>query len=339
MKKEFIKWSKRTTLRPIPNITNSDSALSKFVWILSISLFTIMLGEKIASVVIEYFKYKVVTKLSLESNSNCKFPTVTFRIINWLNFEKYKEELGLIQDLEDSLRHISQRNSREDFHTARNDFISSYLRYKRFRHKNLTDMLEEEIVLNSIVSCRFNNQPCDRNDFTLIKSDSDGAYLQFNSGKMKTKNGSWNHQIPFKLSNHFGKYTGLELELFIGFKETEAPLARERGAILFLHEPNEIVTTDEHGIFLSANNHYNLNVVRKRYTLLTYPFNKCLKDNLNQQEDDFISSTLNQSLISFRVKNRVLIEKTLNLTGNYSQKYCFELCYQERLINMCDCYD
>jgi hypothetical protein len=268
------------------------------------------------SLVVEYFKFKIVTNLELELTANeyVAFPAVTFKVINWLNFNNYKHSIGIISDLNETIKTLSG-DLKEDFIVARNNFMASYQQYESLLQYD--HQLETEVVLNSIYSCRFNSQPCDVNDFIITKVDVDGAYLHFNAGK--TLNGS---HIPVKMTK-YGRKSGLELELFIDLPLNESPLAKERGVTLYIHKINETIMREDHGIFLSTNTHHNIGIDKKITKRLPEPFNFCA--------ENFVKPT--------NILNSYFYDMTINLTDSYSQKYCFDLCYQNAIIKNCDCYD
>jgi hypothetical protein len=140
---------------------------------------------------------------------------------------------------------------------------------------------------------------------------------------MKSLNGS---SIPIKRIEKYGKKTGLQLELFIGFVDDESPVSIEKGAILYVKNLNETITKDDHGIYLKPNYHTNIEIKRKKFIMLPYPFNICISKHNLKEGFDFL-------------KEKFLYELTKNLTGFYNQKYCFHLCYQYNLIKNCQCYD
>ena len=82
--------------------------------------------------------------------------------------------------------------------------------------------------------------------------------------------------------------------------------------------------SDETSIELSPTTHSNIAMRRKVIKQLPEPFNYCVTES-------------NEPPVSMLNKN--LFEMTLNLTGFYTQKYCFELCYQNSMIQNCGCYD
>ncbi len=121
------------------------------------------------------------------------------------------------------------------------------------------------------------------------------------------------------------KKSGLELEIFIGLPETQSPLGKESGAVLFLHDnPKLIIMPEESGIELKPGTHSNIAIKRKVIKRLPEPYNYCVTES-------------NDPPVSMPYRN--LFETTMNLTGFYSQNYCFELCYQNSVIKNCGCYD
>lgn len=226
IKKELCKWSKKTTISGIPKITESKAYSTKIIWILFIALFYIMLSQKIADLVAKHFKYEITTRINLESNREAKFPAISFKIINWLNFRNYKQLLGTVMNFEDYIQTDSDQESLKDkFLISQSNFMASYLVLESTYKDNHS--LETETALNSMYSCYFNNKKCGLEDFRLVKPQGDAAFLQFNV------------DTPEKYTNKFGKNSGLQLELFIGFRENQSPTSQETGVLLFVHEPKK----------------------------------------------------------------------------------------------------
>lgn len=309
IKKELTKWSKKTTISGIPKITESKGLLSKFIWISVIVLFSVILMQKILGLILEYYNYNVITRIKLESTENLMpFPAVTFKLINWLNFKKFKHSIHTISDLSDYIENSNENDLKENFFISKSNFMASYYILKSAHESQ--DSLESDMILNSIYSCQFNGQKCSLKDFNLVKPEGDAALLQFNTDQ------------PVKKINKFGKNSGLSLEIFAGFRQNQSPVSQDSGVLIYIHEPNKTIMIDDHGVLLRPGTHTNIELHKTSVRILPEPFNLCAS-NANKPN-------LNESF---------LYEMTLNLTKSYSQKYCFDLCYQNEIIQNCDCYD
>lgn len=207
----------------------------------------------------------------------------------------------ILTDQEDYLPSHQTQDLNEDFQSAKNKFLSTYLLSSLSLEERLS--LETELAQNSIISCRFNGLKCSIDDFKMQKYENDGAFISFNTEKRK-----------------INKKSSLEIELFVGLSETQSPLERQSGAVIFIHDnPKLIIMPDEQGIELQPGTHSSIAITKQVVKNLPEPYNICVTQSCQY--------------------NSSLFEMTINLTGFYSQRYCFELCYQESMIANCGCYD
>jgi len=181
-------WSKRTTLRAISLIINSKSKLKRCLWASFILLFAAVLAQKIDQLVTDYFKYNAVSQIKLIDDKSpdfrVGFPMVAFKFINWLNYSSYLKKTGKLFSTESpyTFLMISPFGPREAFFKAKNKFRASFvIEESRFESEEGEKLsLNKELILNSIISCRFDNITCGIDDFLVIEGRShQSAHLVF----------------------------------------------------------------------------------------------------------------------------------------------------------------
>ena len=93
------------------------------------------------------------------------------------------------------------------------------------------------------------------------------------------------------------------------------------GLVLYVHDSEYTITEEDHAILASPGKETDIEISRTSIQKQPSPYSDCLSQN-----DSLANS-------------RPLIEKTIKLTGLYTQQYCLQLCYQNFLLKYCDCYD
>ncbi|CAF0901560.1 unnamed protein product [Brachionus calyciflorus] len=302
--KELKKWSKKTTITGIPKITESKGLITRILWTCIILVFLGIVCEKIYSLLFDYFRFNVTTRIKLVTEKNFTFPAITIKLINWLNFKNYKKHFRTISDYDEFISVSDNLDLKETFQISKNNFVSSYL----LLDSSYSSNLEIDTLNSSIFSCYFNSIKCDLGDFEFINSSGDGAQLKI--GLFKNTEGK------------FGKNSGLSLEIFTGSREFQSPVSQEAGLLVFIHDSDRVITNDDHGILVSPGTHTNIEIHKTRIKILPQPSNKCADQSLR-----------------FVLEDESLFNETIQLTGTYSKEYCFELCYQKELIQNCGCYD
>lgn len=306
IKREFEKWSKKTSITGIPKITESKNLLTKVIWTITLVIFLFIVSQKIYNLILDYFSYNVTTRIKLVLDQNITFPTITLKLINWLNFKQYKKYFRTISEYDEFIRISKNNDLKESFLISKNSFLSSYLLKDSSRTNN--GFLEKQTLADSFLSCYFNNVKCNLSDFEFVDSPGSGSLLKFSPRKNKI--------------GRFGKNSGLSLELLTGLPEWQSPVSQEIGFLIFIHSSDRIITNDDHGILLPPGAHTNIEIHKTRIKILPQPSNKCVDD----------SEAVN-------LEDASLYNETKLLTDSYSKEYCFQLCYQKSVMENCGCYD
>lgn len=113
------------------------------------------------------------------------------------------------------------------------------------------------------------------------------------------------------------------MELYVGTqKECKSPLSVSSGLVIYVHNHTYTLTEEDNGLQVQPGTQTDIAVDRMFVKKQPSPYSDCYEQNT------VVSGSENK-----------LISRTVNLTGIYTQQYCLQLCYQDFLIEFCDCYD
>jgi hypothetical protein len=159
-----------------------------------------------------------------------------------------------------------------------------------------------------LVSCYFDNLPCDKNSFTRIATTAFGNCFSFNYGKNLT-----NHDVPVAKSTKPGVQNGLQLELFSGCPSREPFWNSESGILIAIHNKSSRPLFIEEGVRIGSGQHTNLLFTRSVIKKLSRPYSDCIE---NVESIDAFDSPEYKEV--FKVSSR------------YRQKICLNRCSNQR---------
>ena len=172
--------------------------------------------------------------------------------------------------------------------------------------KNRTFGLE---LSNFITECFFGGLPCEyENDFVWFYDFVYGNCFRFNSGKNSTS-----HSTKKKEIQRLGQDGGLYIKAFTGNNESSYQLLKT-GLHIIIHNSSIFISSFE-GFEVSTGVHSNIAINRQFIYKKEYPYCDCMSD---------IENNYNSNLVEAILK-----------TGQID---CFNICFQEFLINIIGCY-
>jgi len=175
-----------------------------------------------------------------------------------------------------------------------------------------------------LITCKFQNEPCDQNDFYYYHDYNYGSCYRFN-GIYVNSAGASNKSILNKerFVQKAGWENGLQLELYIGNPKQQQQFNFKGGVRIIVHSRTSETFPDDEGIDVSAGQQTNVAILKQSIKRLEEPYSKC-----------FNSNSLNWN------QNNVLkFMKDYYQTEEYSQDYCFKVCQQLFILSKCCCYD
>ena len=254
----------------------------------------------------DYLSYQVTTTYRLKSEIRSLFPTVSICNTNPLNTEYYIRMA--------KMANLTTLEYQPYVNMAR-------LEYYKFTTNGtyLTD--EEKRAMTNldgfIISCSFQNKPCNMRHLSYQYFPYFGNCLRFNDGLA----------YQLQTATVAGEYNELSVELYVGLPNELTQLAKTQGIYItiadakddpFKNTPSPIVLTPGFGLKIHVvRNHFN------QYNQWPYKYSECNVDENNE----LIKPIQDISLFT-------VVRAT---SYAYSQDSCLLLCYQTFLVNKCNC--
>jgi hypothetical protein len=314
-KEKIIEWCSSSTSHGLPNIARSDKFSVKILWVIFVLASTGLCALMVSRSITDYTRFDVVTKIRVYRDVPVLFPTITICNINPLttsyaldtltaNYEKWYSSISQTQD--DSL-------------------IESYANVFQYESKSssITDEERKKYgpdISDMIMSCVFATQSCTYLnldgkkywvDFQWVYTINHGNCYRFNSGI-----DTFGNKIDIKKVSNEGKFSELEIDLFL-MENTEIPnLNSNRGFRIFIENSTDIPSTFDSGIEIKSATLTEISLRKTETERLDPPYSNCQKD----YPEDPIYDTFKSEEVE------------------YKQKDCFNLCIQKKIIEKCSCY-
>ena len=317
----------RTKCHAIPRVINSR-ILMKIVYIIISIIFTCFCISFIVEAFDSFFSNQISTKVKLIQADELEFPTITFCNLQICGFKdyNYKKYLKIYTD-EENLKFQQDQNKTIEEKLKRNSTKTSFFSAKEIflRKYNDTDLIRilsrnKTSINTMLIECEFNGKKCGEQDFEFFTMGEFQKCYKFNSGKFF--NGTTSY---VRKTNKFGQKSGLRLELFIGNqKDCQSPLSTTSGLIVYIANNTYTLTEEDDAIQIKPGTEANIAITTTTVNKLPHPYSDCFE---SEEKAKALS------------KNTALITNTTKLTKIYTQQYCLQLCYQNFIMEFCDCYD
>jgi hypothetical protein len=122
------------------------------------------------------------------------------------------------------------------------------------------------IFKKTIISCYFQGEICDHNDFDIYYSSYHGLCYKFNGGSNQNKS---------KLINRAGKEYGLNIEMYLDMANQSIQNIFFYNDGVFLAVHNDHLKTFIQNIEIPTGTHTNIGINRVNDIKLAEPYNKC----------------------------------------------------------------
>ena len=295
----------------LSNIYHAHTKIIRVMWIIVMTISLCFCCQLIIKSILDFISYKVITNYRIITETRSTFPMVTFCsknpfnskyfaiLLQEANITKFEgEPYALLMALEDYRRSTTKLG---------------------FTAEQIRSMFNED---RFVISCTFQNEPCNSTYFRYLYHPYRQNCLQFNSGFDSKGN-----VVPL-LQARLGKdFNELTMELFVGLSDQLESLITARGAYVtirnssddpFKNAPYELEITPGFGL--------KLNVIRTMFTQFNdwpYTYSQC---NVNKD------GTLKKP-----IKDRTLFDFTLSTNFTYAQDSCFLYCSQYYSAEVCNC--
>jgi hypothetical protein len=288
-----------STIHGIPRLVKPNSWISKIAWMLFFIASISYCIYLILTAIFVYLQYNTVTSIETITDMPADFPVITICNLNQLQ-TNYSFDL---------IRKYSKspfENYMKNFFINRESTL-----YNDTYKKSLSYSLDE-----SLISCFINGLPtCSSLDFVWSFHPTYGNCYSFNTGF----NSSGNTINLIKL-NKPGNIFGFKLQLFIGNPNNIPEFVEKSGYRVIIHNQTYTLSFNE-GFEISTGVETNLAINRIYETLKPKPYSECIHLDTIDSFDSYLYRVIYSS------------------NQTYRQVDCFDLCFQQTVINNCQCYD
>ena len=298
-----------------PNILLNSGRHLKFLWFFIFLICSTVCFFLIINSIGNYLKFSVTTNYRVGSDLYPAFPMVTVCNLNPLN-TVYYEQLYEAADIAhahllftgpyDILVELERYMKR----TTGNFFTSN-------QRRNLSDLE------GLIISCRFDNKPCNMNQFVYYFSPLSYYLncLRFNSG--------WDVDgRPVELlRSSIG--TEFSMELYVGLSNTLKLRSPHRGVRLLIQNQKETsIKLTPSPLILSSGVHTKLSLVHNVYK------------QFNEWPYEYSTCAVSENNVLIKpIEDTFYFNIILAMNVSYAQNCCILVCYQYELAANCNCTD
>lgn len=318
LKEAFKEWLSASTSHGLPNVVRTNNTLIKIMWIIFFTISSAICGYFLATSILQYLKYEVVSRMYVVYELPTPFPAVT--ICNGYPFVTNQSNEFVNDILERyNLTNIDKGNY---FGSKKVDFIlANYIISLNSLNPNLTDDFRKTLSFlkdDMLLYCVYNTNPCDPTYFDYYYDLIYGNCFRFNAGRNST-----GHKIKVLESTRSGKINGLQMEIFLGPKiESKYGFLRIDRGIHVLIDNQSIYPSPFDGFPVSPGKETTIMIKRELVKKLPMPYNDCKKEVTTYKEDD-----------------PLLYKQLLKSNKTYRLSDCIHLCLQLTIVNACSCYD
>ncbi|RNA09267.1 acid-sensing ion channel 5 [Brachionus plicatilis] len=299
-----------TTSHGLSHILKTKSIFLKFMWILFLFSSCGSCCYLIATSIMNFLKWEVVTKIDIVTEIPSIFPTISICTANPIqnNFS-----LNFV----DQVLKGSGISNNSWFESNGINYQFKFLFSKYLSMSNVYNLSDQERenfgmkINKSIISCYYSTNPCNLSlDFEYHYDNMHSNCIKFNSGK----------KTELKKASKPGLINGLQMEIYVD-EPNENSLSTASGLYLIVHNNSQESHFPE-GFTVPVGKQVNIAVQREFISKKARPYSECTQnlDSVNAFDSD--------------------LYRTIIQSGKpYRREMCYDLCLQEIIIEKCKCQD
>jgi len=287
-----------STIHGIPRVFKAKYLITKITWIIFFCISASVCTYSIIASILNYFQYSVVTTIETITEIPSNFPVIAICNLNQL---QTKNSLDLVQKYS-AINYFSN--------ILKNFFMMNEL-------SSFNDTFKKSFIYSlneTLLSCTINTISCSSSDFVWSYNPIYGNCYSFNTGFNSSGN-----SIDLIQISKAGNLNGLKLELFIDNPNNIANFIQKSGYHVIIHNKTYKISLND-GYDISSGVETNLAVNKIYQTLKPKPHSDCIVLNTINSFDSYLYRAI------------------YRLNQTYRQNDCFDLCYQQILIETCQCY-
>jgi hypothetical protein len=254
----FLNFLEKTSIHGLVNVRVSHKLFHKIIWIFLVTIsFSFCLYMVITSC-INYAKFETITTIREINELESLFPAIIICNRNtFTNAYSY-----------DYLRNYSIMINQSDLfdNPTLEQIQSNLFLFKAFSNyikSNRDVRLLDYNIKDILISCKFNQEDCDENDFVWFDHITYG-----NCYKFFPENGSKTTHWP-------GRNQGLKLELFVGIYDQLERLVNNKGVSVVIINNTKACGSIEDGMFITPGTDSNIEIERSFTERLPKPYSNC----------------------------------------------------------------
>ena len=298
----------RTSIYGLSNILKAKFVIGKIFWTFILAFLSGFLGYQTVYTLANYFSYEVFTKTQYHPEVLSRFPEVTICNQNPFITEYSNQFLSFFFN-QSLVKDVLQNDSQILWKKLLG--IKNTITYKAYYSNNDINKKKFGYKINeTILRCSFNMAECDLNEFEWGYNPIYGNCYTFNAVKHILSSDTAN----LKNVSMIGK--GLQLDLFVGYNQTEYNSVFNQGAHIIIRNQSDFLVATE--IDVSVGFQTNIGIQRTFTSKKEFPFSKC----------QMIDSNQNYKFA------RILIDYGFM----YHQATCYIFCIFEYFVKKCSCF-
>ncbi|CAF1003104.1 unnamed protein product [Adineta steineri] len=299
-------FSLNTSTHGIPGIARSQSIPNRIFWAISTFIFAGAMAYFITESILDFLQYPTQTLVSVIDDSSQAFPAVSI-----CNYSPLRQDLFMKDFLNytDGLNLTNTTNY--TMMEKQSILIQDFFQYKLNRNESMTDYFFT--LENMLISCKFNQLDCYKEDFIAFSDARYGNCYTFNAKASQIRNGT-----VYKLSEN-GDWGFLELELYVHSQQYVPYWSPAMGMIVQIHDNEQIPLMHWKGHYLIPGRRQRLTFTRKTQYRLPKPYSDC---------DTKVPYML-----------QVAFDHFGNASYTYEQYICATVCIQVYIYTKCGCVD
>ena len=288
-------------------IFGHKQVLIKTLWVIFLIISTALCSYLVLTSIAEYLNFDVTTKIRKNKEDQTEFPTITICNKNFFTTDYAFEFLK-----NDSSNIFEIKKDSFTYYGSIFKIYSNLIMFNKSYEINKFSFSLDDLLL----TCYFDTNKCNTNEFQPVVDKMYGLCYKFNSGY-----NSAGEKVGIKTVKHSGKSFGLHLTLFAGLNQELKKYYFDSGFLIRIDNSSYSVSNYD-GIGIKNGVETDIVIKDRIYSFrLPKPYSDC----------DF-------DLISFNTYSSMQYKKILNSNNTqYKREYCLDLCLQEYIISKCNC--
>ncbi|KAE9549931.1 hypothetical protein FO519_006849 [Halicephalobus sp. NKZ332] len=293
----MIDYSAWTSIHGIPHIGMANALWLRLLWVVIVAFCSAMFIYQLVGIIMKYLSYPVNVDTQLQ------FGEKTFPAVTVCNLNPWNQDLPTTEEFQDLIDSYETGMPADFGFTG--DTYDKVQRAKKWAQFLFSDLVTLDATSQAsynytdlFISCSYNTKNCNETDFSSFYDQNYGSCHTFNfDGRYS--------------SSRAGPLYGLRAVMRIRTEEY-LPWVQSAGAVVYIHDKDEMPFMDAFGYFIPVGTASSLGVRFVSREKLPEPYSTC-SDTGGSQTNYYNSS--------------------------YQVEACIRSCLQDKIVSECSCYD